>query len=68
MDANGPLLAPQPQPAAQVPTVPPVILAAPPELPADAYYRFLGQNLILHDTRADLILDKIEHAVTCPRR
>jgi hypothetical protein len=51
-----------------VSTVPPTVLAALPELPAGVYYRFLGQNLVLHDTHANVILDEIEHAVTCPRR
>ncbi len=50
-----------------VSTVPPGILAALPELPADVYYRFLGRNLVLHDTRANVILDEIPNAVACPR-
>ncbi len=49
-------------------TVPPSILSALPELPPDVYYRFLGRNLVLHDTRANVILDEIAHAVSCPRR
>ena len=49
-------------------TVPPSMLAALPELPADVYYRFLGRDLVLHDTRANIILDEIPDAVRCPRR
>jgi len=51
-----------------VSTVPPSMLAALPELPADVYYRFLGRDLVLHDTRANVILDEIDDAITCPRR
>ena len=49
-------------------TVPPSILSALPELPPDVYYRFLGRDLVLHDTRANVILDEIPDAVSCPRR
>ena len=49
-------------------TVPPGILAALPSLPPDVYYRFLGRDLVLHDTRANVILDEIPDAVVCPRR
>ena len=34
-------------------------------LPAGLEYRFLGPNLILHDTKANLILDTMSRAVTC---
>ena len=51
-----------------VSTVPPGMLAALPELPADVYYRFLGRDLVLHDTRANVILDEIDDAITCPPR
>jgi hypothetical protein len=44
-------------------TVPPNILAALPRLPADIEYRFLGRHLILHDTRANVILDRIPYAI-----
>ena len=40
-------------------TVPPGILMLLPRLPADVEYRFLGQHLILRDTRANVILDRI---------
>ena len=44
-------------------TVPPNILAVLPRLPADIQYRFLGRNLILLDTRASVILDRIPFAI-----
>jgi hypothetical protein len=46
-----------------VSTVPPNILAALPRLPADIEYRFLGRHLILFDTRASLIIDRIPYAI-----
>jgi hypothetical protein len=46
-------------------TVPPNILARLPGLPDDIQYRFLGRHLILHDTRANLILDRIPYAIRC---
>ena len=46
-------------------TVPPNILARLPRLPEDIQYRFLGRHLILHDTRANLILDRILYAIRC---
>lgn len=46
-------------------TVPPNVLALLPELPHDIQYRFLGRNLILHDTRANVILDRIPCALDC---
>ena len=46
-------------------TVPPNILARLPRLPEDVEYRFLGRHLILHDTRANLILDRIPYAIHC---
>lgn len=48
-----------------VSTVPPSILAALPRLPDDVFYRFLGRDLILHDTRANIILDRIDDAIRC---
>ena len=44
-------------------SVPPNILARLPKLPADVQYRFVGQHLILHDTRANLILDRLPDAI-----
>jgi hypothetical protein len=34
-----------------------------PKLPDDIEYRFLGRHLVLHDTRANMILDRIPCAV-----
>jgi hypothetical protein len=48
-----------------VSTVPANVLAVLPTLPADIQYRFLGPNLILHDTRANVILDQISCAIEC---
>jgi hypothetical protein len=47
-------------------TVPPNVLAVLPRLPDDIQYRFLGQHLILLDTRASVILDRIRYAIPCP--
>ena len=49
-----------------VSTVPPSVLAALPRLPDDVYYRFLNRDLILHDMRANVILDRIDDAIRCP--
>ena len=46
-------------------TVPPSILAVLPWLPDDIEYRFLGRHLILFDTRARVILDRIPYAISC---
>ncbi len=46
-------------------TVPHGILTLLPRLPADVYYRFLGRELILHDARANVILDRIPNAIRC---
>ncbi len=46
-------------------TVPPNILAALPRLPDDIEYRFLGRHLILLDTKASVILDRIPYAIQC---
>lgn len=46
-------------------TVPGSILAVLPALPDDVYYRFLGPHLVLHDTRANVILDRIRCAIPC---
>src|SRR5688572_9205719 len=44
-------------------TVPPNILAVLPSLPADVEYRFVGRHLILLDTKARVILDRIPYAI-----
>jgi hypothetical protein len=46
-------------------TVPPAILEVLPKLPDDVFYRFLGRDLILHDSRANIILDRIDDAFRC---
>lgn len=46
-------------------TVPPSILGVLPRLPDDVMYRFLDHDLILHDTRANVILDRIDDAIKC---
>jgi hypothetical protein len=48
-----------------VSTVPPNILAILPSLPDDIEYRFLGRHLILVDTRAGVIIDRIRHVIRC---
>src|SRR4029453_15629141 len=48
-----------------VSTVPPNILAILPSLPDDIEYRFLGRHLILLDTRAGVIIDRIPHVIEC---
>jgi hypothetical protein len=48
-------------------TVPPSILEALPRLPQDVWYRFLRRDLILHDSRANVILDRIDNAIRCER-
>lgn len=47
-------------------TVPPSMLEVMPRLPDALYYRFLGRDLILHDARANVILDRIDDAIRCP--
>ena len=49
-------------------TVPPNILAVLPRLPDDIQYRFLGRHLILLDTKANVILDRIPRAIQLPGR
>jgi hypothetical protein len=49
-------------------TVPANVLALLPSLPGDIQYRFLGRHLILHDTRANVILDRITCALRCSGR
>lgn len=49
-------------------TMPPNLLAALPELPLDVHYRFLGRDLVLHDTRANIIIDEIPDAIRCVGR
>jgi hypothetical protein len=46
-------------------TMPGVILSVLPVLPDGVEYRFLGNDLILHDTRANVILDRVTCAIAC---
>jgi hypothetical protein len=46
-------------------TVPAAMLAVLPRLPEDVWYRFLDRDLILHDSRANIILDRIDNAIRC---
>jgi hypothetical protein len=46
-------------------TVPANVLALLPRLPDDIQYRFLGRHLILHDIRANVILDRLPCAIRC---
>ena len=48
-------------------TVPANLLAVLPLLPEDIQYRFLGRHLILHDARANTIIDRMTCAVPCDR-
>jgi hypothetical protein len=49
-------------------TVPPNVLAILPRLPEDIEYRFLGQHLILLDTRASMVIDGMPDAINGSRR
>ena len=44
-------------------TMPPNMLAALPKLPRDIEYRFIDRHLVLLDTRAYVILDRIPYAI-----
>jgi hypothetical protein len=46
-------------------SVPPAMLEVLPRLPDDVYYRFLDTDLVLHDTRANIMLDRIDNAIRC---
>jgi hypothetical protein len=48
---------------APLPTVPPNLLAALPELPGDLEYRIIDRDLILHDIDANIIVDYIRNAI-----
>jgi hypothetical protein len=50
-----------------VSSVPAAMLAVLPRLPEDVWYRFLDRDLILHDSRANVILDRIDDAVRCDK-
>jgi hypothetical protein len=46
-------------------TMPPNILAKLPALPPGLEYRFLGRSLVLHDTAANIIIDRLPRAISC---
>jgi hypothetical protein len=46
-------------------TVPANVLVALPRLPDDIQYRFLGADLVLLDTRSNVILDRLPCAIQC---
>jgi hypothetical protein len=46
-------------------SVPPAFLAVLPRLPDDIFYRFLDTDLVLHDMRANIMLDRIDNAIRC---
>ena len=48
-------------------TVPATILAILPMLPPDIEYRFVERDLILLDTRANIVVDRIANAIRCGR-
>lgn len=49
--------------AAPLPSVPPNLLASLPKLPEDLEYRVIGQDLILRDVHANLIIDFLPKAI-----
>lgn len=48
-------------------TVPPSVLGVLPSLPDDVQYRFVDRDLILYDTRANMMLDRVPDAIACKR-
>jgi hypothetical protein len=44
-------------------TVPPTLLQKLPKLPPEVAYRIVGQDLLLHDIRANLVVDIIHEAI-----
>jgi hypothetical protein len=46
-------------------TMPANVLASLPRLPEDVEYRFAGKHLILFDTRAGVLLDRLPSAIKC---
>jgi hypothetical protein len=49
-------------------TVPPLLLNQLPRLPEGLEYRFMGDDLILRDTKANLVADFINETVPTPKR
>ena len=46
-------------------SVPASMLAVLPRLPEDVFYRFLDTDLFLHDSKANIMLDRIDNAIRC---
>ena len=46
-------------------TMPGIVLAGLPHLPDGIEFRFLGRHLILHDVRANMIIDRLPYAIDC---
>lgn len=46
-------------------TVPPSVLGVLPTLPDDVQYRFIDRDLLLYDTKANMMLDRIPAAIRC---
>jgi hypothetical protein len=49
-------------------TTPPNVLAVLPPLPEDIEYRFAGRELLLFDTRAGIVVDRMPDAIVCGKR
>jgi hypothetical protein len=49
-------------------TMPPNVIAALPPLPTDIEYRFAGRDLILFDTRAGVVVDRMPSGAPCLKR
>jgi len=59
--------APYPKNAALA-TVPPLLLLRLPKLPDGLEYRFMGRDLILHDTTANIVVDILREAAPIVQR
>ena len=46
-------------------TMPGIILAHLPNLPDDIQYRFIGRHLVLYDSKANTIIDRLPNAIAC---
>jgi len=49
-------------------TMPANVLAVLPPLPEDIEYRFAGRQLLLFDTRAGIVVDRMPDAIVCGKR
>jgi hypothetical protein len=62
-DAAPPALVNEPLPAEWMAAAPPVVVFRLPELPAAIEYRFVGYDLVLWDTHADIVIDVLAEAL-----